>query len=67
MFNDAADALEQLCFFVFWGVGARERIHGPGYAVAVAEKREVFAQASGVTWLTCQVVIEGSRVSTSRR
>ena len=38
-----------------------------GYAVAVAEKREVFAQASGVTSLTCQLVIEGSLVSTSRR
>jgi hypothetical protein len=54
-------------FWWFGVIGARERIHGPGYAVAVAEKREAFAQASGVTCLTCQLVIEGSLVSTSRR
>jgi hypothetical protein len=36
-------------------------------AVAVAEDREVFAQASGVTCLICQLVIVGSLVSTSRR
>jgi hypothetical protein len=39
-----------------------------GYAaLAVAGDREVFAQASGVISLTCQLVIEGSLVSTSRR
>ena len=39
-----------------------------GYAaVAVAGERAAFAQASGVTCLTCQLVIEGSLVSTSRR
>ena len=42
--------------------------YGADYAaVAVEEEREVFAQASGVTCLICQLVIEGSLVSTSRR
>jgi hypothetical protein len=36
-------------------------------AVAAEGEREAFAQASGVTCLTCQLVIKGSLVSTSRR
>ncbi len=36
-------------------------------AVTVAEERDVFAQAWGVMSFTCQLVIEGSLVSTSRR
>ena len=42
--------------------------YGPGYAAfVVGEEREDFAQAAGVTCLICQLVIEGSLVSTSRR
>ena len=53
--------------FVVAGRKRRIELDYDSYAAMRSERRLFFAQASGVISFTCQLVIEGSRVKTSRR